>query len=187
MLNQFTDEYRNVMLAAEQRAQQFGYREILPEDILIQIAKIQNGNISDLFGSFGINDSILLDLFSRPPFQLEGGNRGGDYTGISPRLKEVIVNSMKTAAKFQKGQAGLEDFLLALFQSETDNSFIQILDFIGIDPKGFETELIEINTLIAGAGGANQNGGMFGPIDDLMHLIEDTFGNKKNEAGEKGK
>ena len=180
MLNQFTEEYRNIMLAAEQRAKQFGYRDILPEDILIQVAKVQSGNIYDLFGSFGINDAILIDLFSRPPFQLEGGNRGGDYTGISPRLKAVIVDSMRTAAKFQKGQAGLEDFLLALLTSETDNWFIQILDFIGIDPKSLEIELIEINTLIAGAGGA-ENGGMFGPIDDLMHLIEDTFGGAKGD------
>ncbi len=42
MLNQFTEEYRNVMLAAEQRAKQFGYREILPEDVLIQVAKVQS-------------------------------------------------------------------------------------------------------------------------------------------------
>jgi hypothetical protein len=71
MLNQFTEEYRNVMLAAEQRVKQFGYREILPEDILIQISKLQSGNVYDLFGSFGINDTILIDLFSRPPFHLE--------------------------------------------------------------------------------------------------------------------
>ena len=184
MLNQFTEEYRNVMLAAEQRAKQFGYREILPEDVLIQVAKVQSWNIYDLFWSFGINDAILLDLFSRFPFHLEGGNRSGDYMGISPRLKQVIVDSMKTAAKFQKWQAGLEDFLLALLHSETDNWFIQVLDFIGIDPKGFEVELVEINTLIAGASGADiQNGGIFGPIDDLMHLIEDTFGWAKNENG----
>ena len=179
MLNQFTEEYRNVMLAAEQRAKQFGYKDILPEDILIQVTKIQSGNIYDLLGSFGINDTILVDLFSRPPFHLDGGSRGGDYAGISSRLKAVIVDSMKIAAKFQKSQAGLEDFLLALIQSETDSSFVQILDFIGIDPKSFENELIEINTLIAGANGI-QNGGMFGPIDDLMHLIEDTFGGKKD-------
>jgi len=172
------------MLAAEQRAKQFGYREILPEDVLIQVAKVQSWNIYDLFWSFGINDAILLDLFSRFPFHLEGGNRSGDYMGISPRLKQVIVDSMKTAAKFQKWQAGLEDFLLALLHSETDNWFIQVLDFIGIDPKGFEVELVEINTLIAGASGADiQNGGIFGPIDDLMHLIEDTFGWAKNENG----
>ncbi len=63
MLNQFTEEYRNIMLAAEQRAKQFGYKEILPEDVLIQVSKIQSGNIYDLFGSFGINDAILIDLF----------------------------------------------------------------------------------------------------------------------------
>lgn len=184
MLNQFTEEYRNIMLAAEQRAKQFGYTEILPEDVLIQVSKVSSGNIYDLFGSFGINDAILLDLFSRAPFHIEWGNRSGDYMGISPRLKQVIVDSMKTAAKFQKWQAGLEDFLLALLNSETDNWFIQVLDFIGIDPKGFEVELIEINTLIAGASGADiQNGGIFGPIDDLMHLIEDTFGGAKNDAG----
>jgi len=71
MLNQFTEEYRDIMLAAEQRAKQFGYREILPEDVLVQVAKIQSGNIYDLFGSFGINDTILVDLFSRDPFHLE--------------------------------------------------------------------------------------------------------------------
>ena len=43
----------------------------------------------------------------------------------------------------------LEDYLLALLHSETDNWFIQILDFIGIDPKAFDIELVEINTLIA--------------------------------------
>ena len=180
MLNQFTTQYRDIMLAAEGRAKQFGYREILPEDILIQISKVTEGNIYDLFGSFGINDAILIDLFSRPPFQLEGGNRGGDYTGISPRLKAVIVDSMRTAAKFGKGQAGLEDYLLALLHSETDTWFVQVLDFIGIDPKAFDVELIEINTLIAGAGGTNP-AGMFETIDDLVHLIEDTFGGTKDD------
>ncbi len=149
MLNQFTEEYRNVMLAAEHRAKQFGYQDILPEDILVQIAKVQSGNIYDLFGSFGINDTILIDLFSRPPFHLDGGSRGGEYAGISSRLKQVIVDSMRIAAKFHKSQAGLEDFLLALLSNETDKWFVQLLDFIGIDPKSLEVELIEINTLIA--------------------------------------
>jgi hypothetical protein len=41
MLNQFTDEYKNIMLAAENRAKQFGYSEILPEDVVTQIAHIR--------------------------------------------------------------------------------------------------------------------------------------------------
>lgn len=179
MLNQFTEEYRSVMLAAEQRAQQFGYREILPEDILLQISKIPSGNIFDLFTSFGLNDTVLIDLFSRPPFFVNDGSRGGDYMGISLRLKELIVASMKVAAKFQKSQAGVEDYLLALLGSENDAWFPQLLDFIGIDPKQFENELTEVNRLIAGANRATaQNGGIFGPIDELMHMIEETFGGK---------
>jgi ATP-dependent Clp protease ATP-binding subunit ClpC len=187
MLNQFTEEYRNIMLATEQRVKQFGYREILPEDILIQIAKLQSGNVYDLFGSFGINDAILIDLFSRPPFQLEWGNRGGDYIGISPRLKAVIVDSMRIAGKFQKNQATLEDFLLAILHSENDPWFVQILDFIGIDPKAFDIELVEINTLIAGAGSGTGEA-MFGKIDEIIETIEDTFGGAgKNEKKSKMK
>gem|GEM_PF-4162407 len=42
MLNQFTEEYRNIMLQAENRVKQFGYKEILPEDILFQITTIES-------------------------------------------------------------------------------------------------------------------------------------------------
>jgi hypothetical protein len=51
----------------------------------------------DLFMSFGVNDIILTDVLSRPPFSSELP-RTGDYVGISVRLKELIVLSMKVAA-----------------------------------------------------------------------------------------
>jgi ATP-dependent Clp protease ATP-binding subunit ClpA len=181
MLNQFTDEYKQIMLDAENRVKKFGYREILPEDVLIQISKIQKGNVYDLFVSFGINDSILTDVLTRPPFAHGDGVRAGDYVGISQRLKELIVLSMKVAASFQKSQAGTEDFLLALFRSENETWFFQLLDFIGVTPKDFEAQVIEINKLIANIGGGKgQTSGIFGPIDEIMNMIEDTFGNNKN-------
>jgi hypothetical protein len=149
MLNQFTDEYKKIMLDAENRAKQFGHKEILPEDILIQIAKIPSGNIYDLFSSFGINDAIIIDVLARPPFYSQEIPRTGDYVGISPRLKNLIVISMKIAASFSKTQAGIEDFLLALFRVESENWFVQLLDFVGITPKEFESQAIDINKLIA--------------------------------------
>lgn len=181
MLNQFTDEYKQIMLDAENRVKKYGYREILPEDVLIQIAKIQKGNIYDLLSSFGINDTILTDVLSRSPFAHIEGARDGDYVGISQRLKELIVLSMKVAATFQKGQAGTEDFLLALFRSENEAWFFQLLDFIGVTPKDFELQVTEINKLIANISGkSNAQNGIFGPIDEIMNMIEDTFGNTKN-------
>jgi len=64
---------------------------------------------------------------------------------------------MKVASSFSKSQAGIEDFLLALFRAETENWFYQFLDFIGITPKDFENELTQINTLIAGTADKNGN------------------------------
>jgi ATP-dependent Clp protease ATP-binding subunit ClpA len=151
MLNQFNEEYKSVMLSAENRVRQFGHKEILPEDVIIQIAGIKQGNIYDLFTSFGLNESLLIDVLSRPPFVSEKPRDGG-YVGISDRVKNLIVMSMKIAASFQKSQAGIEDFLLAIFRTETENWFYQILDFVGVSPKDFETQVVEINTLIAGAG-----------------------------------
>ena len=86
---------------------------------------------------------------------------------------------MKVASTFQKSQAGIEDFLLAIFRTETENWFYKFLDFIGITPKDFESELVELNTLISGATESAANGGLFGPIEEIMNMIEDTFGNTK--------
>lgn len=189
MLNQFNEEYKAVMLAAENRVRQFGHKEIVPEDIIVQIASIKNGNIYDLFTSFGLNDVIILDVLSRPPFAPQV-SRDGTYMGISDRVKNLIVMSMKVAASFQKSQAGIEDFLLAIFRVESENWFYQLLDFVGISPKDFETQVVEINTLIAWASHPNAvpdmtNGGIFGPIEEIMKMLEDTFSNvkKTNQAG----
>lgn len=148
MLNQFNEEYKDVMLSAENRVRQFGHKEILPEDVIVQIASVKSGNIYDLFSSFGLNETIIIDVLSRPPFAPEY-SRDGSYVGISERVKNLIVMSMKVAASFQKSQASIEDFLLALFRIETENWFYQLLDFVGISPKDFETQVVEINTLIA--------------------------------------
>ena len=184
MLNQFSNEYKNIMLAAETRVKQFWYSEILPEDVLIQIAHIREGNIYDLFSSFGLNDGIVIDILSRPPFVHSDGVRDGQYKGISERVKELIVMSMKVAASFQKSQASIEDFLLALYRIQTENWFYQFLDFVGISPKDFENQLIEINKLIAGSTQPQKpegEGGIFGPIDDIVKMLEESMGTQNTD------
>lgn len=121
---------------------------------------------------------ILTDVLSRPPFSPLSGTREGVYIGISQRVKDLIVMSMKVAASFQKSQAGVEDFILALFRIQTENWFYQMLDFVGISPKDFETQIIEINTLIANASMSpeSQSGGIFGPVDEIVHMLEENFG-----------
>jgi len=138
MLNQFSDEYKKIMMAAEARAKKLGHHEIIPEDIFLQIIMIKEGNIFDLFSSFGLNEAIFLEIFSRPPFSDCMKDREGDYVGISTRTKELVVLSMKLAGGFQKNFVGVEDFLLALFQIKNETWFYQMLDFVGVSPKDFE-------------------------------------------------
>lgn len=184
MLDKFTQEYKQIMLDAENRAKQFGYEYIFPEDILLHISRLTSGNIADLFADFGINEPLLLDLFSRPPFLTNIlQNRTGPYLGLSDRLKELIVPSMNIAAGFGKSQAWAEDFLLALIRSKNESWFAQLLDFIGISPSYFEDQIVKLNNLISRGNMSNnpQNvDEMFGPIDEIMNMIEDHFGGVEN-------
>lgn len=176
MLNQFNDDYKQLMLDAENRAKQFGYKNILPQDILLQIAKLSKGNIADFFMQFGIDESVLLDVYSRPPFSDLINHRTGSYSWISDRLRDVIILSLKIAANFQKKQATPEDFLLALFESWDERWFIEALDYMGITPKDFQQQLIDLNRLMAwGQKWEQKMSEIFWPIDEIMHMIEENF------------
>jgi ATP-dependent Clp protease ATP-binding subunit ClpA len=184
MMNQFNPEYKALMIDAEKRARQFGHKEILPEDVLTQIAGIKSGNTFDLFTSFGLNEALFLDVLSRPPFA-SVTPRDGSYIGISDRVKGLIVMSVKIAASFQKSQAGIEDFLLALFRTTTENWFYQVLDFVGISPKDFEMQVVEINTMIASEREPGEVGNVFAPVEDIMSMLEETFSGKKPKTDKK--
>ena len=183
MLNQFTDEYKQIMLDAENRAKKFGHKNILPEDVLLQISRLTKGNIAELLQTLGVNESLILDIFSRPPFltkELE--NRDGDYIGISERLRELIVASLRMAASFHKPKAGVEDFLLALIQSPDEKWFVEFLDFVGVNVNMFERQVTNFNHLTSPQGmknfPMNNQDPIFGPIDEIMDMIEDHFGNQ---------
>jgi ATP-dependent Clp protease ATP-binding subunit ClpA len=149
MIDNFTDEYKKIMLETEIHTKQFGYKEILPEDVFLQVSAIHEGNMYDFFTSFGINHVIIQDVLTRPPFLDNTVTRNGTYTGISVRLKAVILLSVQIASQFGKAKAGIEDFLIALMTSKDEQWIYQILDFVGISPKDFESQLVDMNKLIA--------------------------------------
>ena len=64
---------------------------------------------------------------------------------MNNNLKEIILGSVKIAASYEKEKADLEDFLLSFLKN---NDFLaSTLDYIGINPKDFETNLSEINKI----------------------------------------
>jgi hypothetical protein len=110
---------------------------------------LKEGNIYDLFATFGINAPIIRDVLSRPPFSERNEGRKGEYIGLSQRMKDLIVLSMKIALSFQKAKVTVEDLILAFFRIQTENWFYQMLDFVGISPKDFEGQVVNMNALMA--------------------------------------
>lgn len=146
MLHNFTNEYKQAMLDAENQAKKLGHKYIIPKDILGHIIKNATGNLHELFENSGINEDLIFDILSRPPFSdQDNHDRDGDYVGVSERLRMIIVESVRVAAKFGKTQAGTQDFLLAMISSHEEKWFRELLDFIGITPSFFEKNLTEIN------------------------------------------
>jgi len=47
---------------------------------------------------------------------------------MNNELKNIILSSVKTAANFKKGEASIEDFILALLQNST--WFPTFLDYV---------------------------------------------------------
>ncbi len=173
MYTNFTEEYKNLMLETENIIKSKGFSEILPRDVFLRSLEIKTGHIFDLYASSWINIKIANEVLSRAPFNMTDVWRSGAYVGLSSRLKELIILSMKIAASAEKKKAGVEDFLLALFRTNTETWFYQFFDFIGLSPKDIEQDLKDLNVSII----KNADNNLFGPLDNILHAIEEGLAN----------
>jgi hypothetical protein len=64
---------------------------------------------------------------------------------MGTKLKEIILGSVKIAASYSKEKATIEDFILSMM--ENDNFLSNIFNYIGINPKDFEVNIIDLNKL----------------------------------------
>jgi len=181
MYTNFTEEYKKIMIDTENAIKQGGISEICPEDVFLQTLKIKTGPIYELYASYGINEKIANEVLIKSPFNRNLESRVGEYRGLSDRLKELIVLSVKIAAGAEKKKAGTSDFLLALFRSNTESWCYQFFDFIGVSPKDFEQNLINLNTELSKE---SESGAVFGPLDNILHALEEGLAGGGIEEGE---
>ncbi len=171
MFNNFSEEYKKLMIDAENSVKDAGYSEILPENAFFEAVRMKSGPIYDLFSAYGINEKIVGEVFMKKPFSEYRSSGSGDYVGLSSRMKELIVASVKIAASFEKKKAGIEDFLLALLRADSEPWIYKFLDFIGVSPKDFEGHLVEYEKNFSKPK-EEQQGNMFGPLDGILNALE---------------
>ncbi|MDD2907211.1 MAG: ATP-dependent Clp protease ATP-binding subunit [Candidatus Gracilibacteria bacterium] len=143
--NNFSDGYKKALINAENNVKEIGIKELTIEDIFIEIVKTSNGGIKEVFNLYGINEKLTIEIINKGIFNEKLEKRKGVYAGMSPRLKNAILGSVKIAASFSKQKASIEDFLLSILRNDSWlNSF---LDYIGITPKDIEKNIIDLSNL----------------------------------------
>jgi len=141
----FSEKYKKVLIESENKIKEIGVKDLRAEDVFIEIIKTAKNALKDLFNLYGINEKLILDIMEKWLFNEKIEARKGVYSGMNNNLKEIILGSVKIAASYEKEKADLEDFLLSFLKN--NSFFANTLDYIGINPKDFETNLSEINKI----------------------------------------
>ncbi len=68
MFNNFAEDYKKLMIDTENTVKSANYQEILPEDVFLEMMKVKTGPIFEMFASYGINEKITHDVFTKRPF-----------------------------------------------------------------------------------------------------------------------
>ncbi len=143
MYNNFSNGYKKALINSENKIKSLGIKRLAEQDVLLEIINIAEWWIKDIFALYGISEKLILDILDKDEFRKEYIIEKWVYAGMSNTLKNTILTSVKITASFSKSKTTLEDFLIALIRNKW--WFYKALEFIGIDPKDMETNLIDLN------------------------------------------
>lgn len=152
--NNFSDWYKKALINSEAKIKEMWIKELSVEDVFLEIVKHSSGGIKEICSLYWVNEKLTIEIINKWLFNENPETRKGVYSGMSTRLKNVILGSVKIAASFSKERASLEDFLLSMIKN--DSWLVSFLDYIGITATDIEKNLVDLNNLWA-VDGTSQN------------------------------
>lgn len=141
-LQNFSDGYKKILIESENRTKALGLKELLPEDIFLQILQSAEGGIKEIFTLYGIDEKLVIEILSQWVLNTSPNKRKGVYSGMHQRCKDIILWSVKIAASHHAWQANIEDLLLSLIKNDLWLS--SFLDYVGINPSDIETNINDL-------------------------------------------
>lgn len=171
--NNFSENYKKVLINAENRVKEIGFKELKTEDIFLEILRTAENALKDVFSLYGINEKLILEIIETGHFNDKRDQRKWVYSGMSNKLKEIILGSVKIAASYGKEKADIEDFLLSMVKQ--DIWLANVLDYIGINPRDFEINIQDINQLNVGHWDISNAKVLEEWMDKLIGAITENF------------
>lgn len=131
----FTPRARNVVVGAQNRAQQAGNAEIAPAHLLLAMFDDPEGLAVKLLAGQGVDLDAVSKVVTLPP------ETGGEVPPLIPfdsAAKKVLELTFRQALRLGHNYVGTEHILLALVEAEQDDGPLHRL---GVDRDRFEREL----------------------------------------------
>ena len=141
----FSDGYKKALINSENKTKDLGLKNLEIEDVFLEIIRTANGWVKEIFSLYGIDEKLTIEIINKWLFNKKPEHRKWVYSGMSSKLKEIILWSVKIAATHSKPKSTLEDFLISLLKNDTWLS--DFLSYIGINASDLETNLNDLINL----------------------------------------
>jgi len=69
MYNNFSNGYKKALVNSENRIKALGRKELQEHDVLLEIIKIAEGGIKDIFTLYGMSEKLILDILDKEEFK----------------------------------------------------------------------------------------------------------------------
>jgi hypothetical protein len=131
----FTPRARNVVVVAQNKANEAGNNEIGPDHLLLALFTDPDGLAAKLLAGQGVDADAVNKAVTLPP-------RVNDVPVLIPfngQAKKVLELTFRQALRLGHNYIGTEHILLALYEAEDDDGTLHRL---GVNKDRFERELV---------------------------------------------
>jgi ATP-dependent Clp protease ATP-binding subunit ClpA len=132
----FTPRARNVVVVAQNKANEAGNNEIGPDHLLLGLFADPDGLAAKLLAGQGIDADKVNKAVMLPP-RVDGVPVLIPFNG---QAKKVLELTFRQALRLGHNYVGTEHLLLALYEAEDDDGTLHRL---GVDRDRFERELVD--------------------------------------------
>ncbi len=132
----FTPRARNVVVVAQNKAQQAGNNEITPDHLLLALFDDPNGLAVKVLAGQGVDGSAVEKAVTLPP------RTDGDLPTLIPfngPAKKVLELTFRQALRLGHNYIGTEHIVLSLLEAEEDDGPLHRL---GVDKDRFENDVV---------------------------------------------
>lgn len=87
----FSDGYKKTLINAENKAREVGLKNLLPEDIFLEILETAEGGILEILTLYGIDKKLTLEIINKGILNTSPLKRKGVYSGMHQKCKDIIL------------------------------------------------------------------------------------------------